>query len=177
MQCARTGTGLFFLSVILWRFTRARHQELVPMAGLHGGCTFQFLKITKMFSRVTASLHIPTSNIWVTRSFLSFFSIWCGHYLSLPPFWWVYSDISSVMLVCVSPVTGGVGRPSPQDAICMSSTVRGFLFYPFLLHHFLLWNSECSLYILNTSLLSELWFANIFSDGLLKSKIFNFGEA
>ena len=56
MQCARTGTGLFF-SVILWRFTRARHQELVPMAGLHGGCIFQFLKITKMFSRVTLITH------------------------------------------------------------------------------------------------------------------------
>ena len=123
------------------------------------------------------SLFPSSCTVLRSQFFCILASIWCGHCLSLPPFWCVYSDISSAMLICVSPVTGGVGHPSLPDAICMSSTVRGFVFYPLLLLHFLLWSSECSLYILTTSLLSQLRFANIFSDGLLKSKIFNFGEA
>ena len=88
------------------------------------------------------------------------------------------SNTSSVILVCISPVTSDVDHLSPAKChLYVLFSERFLSFTHFLLCCFLLLSFECSLYILNTSLLSELWFANIFSDGLLKSKIFNFGEA
>lgn len=88
-------------------------------------------------------------------------------------------------LICVSLVDGRVERTSHACWPCVALSFRKYLWVPcpFLnLFVFLLVSSKSSLHILDTRLLTGIWFANIFSHSVgclfafLVLKVFNFYE-